>query len=458
MKFKDVMYRMIKIFFIILMCAIISYSALAYTEISSCGAYNIVDDIAVIQLDNVNITASPCLELSMSNSTIYCDRDIIGNWNVFAYISMMNNSIIQDCNMSSFIQGFLIPDSYYVVGYTENNIFRNIHMTSISSALFGFDIRAEYGQFMNHTEFYDNYVESCYDNQAFSFYASGMDDLYIHDNIFNGTYSGIIDYYSTNIEISNNDFISGTIFGILLTGVYRPILRDNYIEGYAVCGIGLNAVTQAYLYNNRNDLQTGLDGNLKFCLGEYESTIDSLSSYNLGWFTKDYTDTITTYSDELSLYNLSNSYDVVFNDSNYELVYNASKSYFIFPDCIPEWIKQPTSCIDGISLDEYYDDNDCNLMTGLPVTNNTYQYCYLTTHQTMPEDYLILGILFLLLVISLACAVTVHEGFFGLCAVITGLMMSVFIMYDYPPLLMIPLGLMTLLFVVMWIVINKVRR
>lgn len=128
--------------------------------------------------------------------------------------------------------------------------------------------------------------------------------------------------------------------------------------------------------------------------------------------------------------------------------------------CTNNWIKTPQPCLTGIRLVNYYDDNNCTIKYNIPISNGTYEDCNTVIYnQTVySEDVTILIILFLFLIISLICAIFVHEGFFGLCALILSIMMWTFINYKYPTMLMYISIFMIILFAVMWIVIGRIKR
>jgi hypothetical protein len=126
--------------------------------------------------------------------------------------------------------------------------------------------------------------------------------------------------------------------------------------------------------------------------------------------------------------------------------------------CYPNWILSDTPCLNNVNLIMYDDANNCNSTLNIPINNNTYDGCVIHTQVTWSDDIIILVLLFLFLIISTVCAITIHEGFFGLNALIIGLMLSIFIMYDYPKILLIFTPIIILAFVIMWITINKIKR
>jgi hypothetical protein len=196
--------------------------------------------------------------------------------------------------------------------------------------------------------------------------------------LINGSYSGIIEYYLTNSKISYNTIIGGTIYGIGLIGMTNAIISNNDIISFYICGISLNGATNILFYNNRNGIENFEMTIPKFCMGEYESSINSLSTYNLGWFPRDYNSVLITNLNENSYYNISKSYNVIYEDPNYIMIANKSKSYFIYPVCQQNWIKQVEPCINSVSLINYIDENDCELYSNLPINNNTNENCQST--------------------------------------------------------------------------------
>jgi parallel beta-helix repeat protein len=427
-------------------------------DITSCGSYSINDETAYINITVFDI--NPCLELSINNATLTCSDNILGTYEVFAYISKLNNSIIENCNLSTFLQGFLIPNAYYVAEYTSDNIIRNVSIDTFSSGGFGFDIESSLGQYMNNISFYNNHLYMSYDNTALSLYGDGITNVNIHDNTLSATYSGIASYYTSNLTINNNIIDSGTIFGIYILGVSNPVISNNNISDYAVCGIALDGVSNALLYNNDNEVDILDLVNIKFCMGENPSSIDIFSSYNRGWFPDNRFVTNTYSVDDNSFYNLSNSYDVYFEYENntYHMERNLTKSYFINPECIENWIKDVNPCINTVRLISYHDTSLCNSLNNLPSDNSTNEYCNITQQTVYDESILILGILAFFILVALVCAIFVHEAFFGLTALLFGLVMSIFIYYDYPQILTYVCIFMILMFSVMWIVVHKVRR
>lgn len=353
-------------------------------NITSCGIYERNNTIGFIDLIVDN---SPCLELRLNNATMSCSNSINGTGGVFAYIKYMNNSIIENCVLDGFLQGFLIPDGYYDTLYSENNIFRNISIKNLDSGAFGFDIRSMYNQVMNHTEFYNNYIENSYSNTAIVFYGDGMDYFNVHDNFINGSYTGVSAYYTNNLIIENNIINGGTIYGLFLVGLNNPIINNNTINNFAICSMGLNGVSNAIFNNNSNDINNFEMTISKFCIGEYPSTINNLSNYNLGWFPKDKNSNMIGSINETSYYNKSNSQDVYYDDnlSVYYFIHNATKSYFIFPECQENFKKEINPCINGVSLISYKDLNKCETYFTLNIDNNSNENCIITYNNLETE-------------------------------------------------------------------------
>jgi hypothetical protein len=207
-----------------------------------------------------------------------------------------------------------------------------------------------------------------------------------------------------------------------------------------------------------NDMQTLEMTIPKFCIGENPSTINPLSSYNLGWFPKDYTDIYIVNIDENSYYNISNSYDVVYDDPNYIFVENNTKYYFIFPECPQDWIKEVEPCIDGVRLISYRDVNYCNSYSTIPSDNSTNEYCGINEENNSSEELLAIIIICFFIVIAMIGGIAIHEGFFGLVALLLALLMTIFIYYHYSAILIVASGFMILLFAIMWIVIGRHKR
>lgn len=381
--------------FIILFIALSGY-AFAY-DITACGYYTLENTDAIIS--NLTVDASPCFELWMNNVTLRCDEDIYGTGGTFAYIKYMNNSIIEGCNIDGFLLGILIPDGYYDAIYSENNIFRNISIQNIDSSAFGFDIRTSYSQMMNNTVFYNNYVNNAYANQAFSFYGDGMDNFNINNNMIINSYNGIIAYYLTNAEISNNIINGGTIYGISLIGMTNTYVSNNNIANIAICGISLNGASNITFYSNLNSIDNLGMGYAQFCMGEYESTINPISSYNLGWFPTNPSITLITAISDLSYYNISKSYDVIYEDPNYIMVFNNTKSYFIYPACQENWVKQVMPCFNSIKLINYTDTNSCLTQNNVPIDSGAYEECQISTNIRLDSSQW-LPLVFFLMIIS----------------------------------------------------------
>lgn len=128
--------------------------------------------------------------------------------------------------------------------------------------------------------------------------------------------------------------------------------------------------------------------------------------------------------------------------------------------CTNNWVKQVKPCIVDTKIIEYSDINNCSIQYNLPITNGTYEACQnvIYTQNTYQNDYVILIVLAFFLIIALICAIFVHEGFFGLCALILSLILLVFVTYAYDNILIYITLFMILLFGVMWVVIHKIKR
>jgi hypothetical protein len=126
--------------------------------------------------------------------------------------------------------------------------------------------------------------------------------------------------------------------------------------------------------------------------------------------------------------------------------------------CVEYWSKNINPCVNGVTLIEYTDMNNCNTTALLPITNNTNDYCMSYVQKEYGEDIIILSILFLFMIVSTILAISVHEAFFGLNALLVGLMIVVFIQYDYPTILYIASAVIIIAFTIMWVIMNKMRR
>lgn len=128
--------------------------------------------------------------------------------------------------------------------------------------------------------------------------------------------------------------------------------------------------------------------------------------------------------------------------------------------CENSYTKSVQPCIANTKIINYTDTNHCNERLNVPTDEGTYESCSTITYtqKVYPTDIIILAILFLFLIISLVCAIFVHEGFFGMCALLLAVMFAIFLEYDYPDVLNYVVVFMILLFVVMWIVIGRMKR
>lgn len=136
-------------------------------------------------------------------------------------------------------------------------------------------------------------------------------------------------------------------------------------------------------------------------------------------------------------------------------------SLYTFFLCKNTYAKSVQPCVSNTRLISYYDTSQCDsIVDSVPADNNTYESCVEIVYQqkVFEEDKWILLVLAFFLLISLIGGIMVHEAFFGLCSLLLALGFAVFIYYDYPQILMFADIFMILIFVVMWIVIHKVRR
>jgi hypothetical protein len=387
------------------------------SEINSCGYYSLNDNNITVNITNVNET--PCLRLNLNNVKMACLNNITGSGTeIFSTIEYMNNSIIQDCNINNFLQMFLIPENTFI-GVGENNIFRNINMYQMSSAGFGFDIRTGYNQALNHTEISDINIYNSVDNYAVSMYGDGIEDIFIHDiNIYN-SYSGMFFGLTKELFIDNYYFDSGTIYGLYLYGTNNANIENTEIKNIPWCTINVDYAYDTLFLNVVNDINDVALFSVKYCSGEGTSSINPSSSYNTGWFPRDYTQNYFTSINDLSLYNLTNSYDVISD----VLVRNHTKSYFIYPNCLTNWIKQSTACINGVRLIEYKDSNTCDSTANIPLSNNTNEECTTKIEFTGSTDLYVILIFALFFITFFILALKVLPQFFivdGLLILILG--------------------------------------
>lgn len=149
--------------------------------------------------------------------------------------------------------------------------------------------------------------------------------------------------------------------------------------------------------------------------------------------------------------------NIICNTTN--CVYGVSNQFFL---CENNFQQSPQPCVGGLKQIVYYDANDCDtfIVSDMPANNGSYTDCisYVYNKTVYDDDIIIIGLLIILLIVSLVCAISVHEGFFGLCALITGLLLATFITYDYPQILSYLMIFMILLFSIMWIIIYKHKR
>ncbi len=126
--------------------------------------------------------------------------------------------------------------------------------------------------------------------------------------------------------------------------------------------------------------------------------------------------------------------------------------------CYPSWNQNVMPCVNGVKQVLYVDNNICNSTENLPVNNGTNEYCSITVNNNLSQEYIILIVLGIFLVISLIGGILLHEVFFGLCALITVAIGYTFLQYHEPMILIIIVTLMTLMFVVMEIIITTTKR
>lgn len=126
--------------------------------------------------------------------------------------------------------------------------------------------------------------------------------------------------------------------------------------------------------------------------------------------------------------------------------------------CENSYVKTTQPCIDNVKLIVWTDSNHCDEWLDFPaVTNNTYENCtsILYTQTVFTDDILLLGLLFLFLIIAMVMGIAVHPAFFGLCSLLTSLMIIVFINFDYPHISIYAGAFMTLLFAIIWYIVAK---
>jgi hypothetical protein len=158
-----------------------------------------------------------------------------------------------------------------------------------------------------------------------------------------------------------------------LYGINDASIENSELKNVPNCMINVDYSYNTYFSNVINDINDKSLYAVKYCSGEGDSSINSNSSYNLGWFPNDYTLGNLRNINELSLYNRTHSYDVI----DGILVHNNTKSYFILPQCISNWIKQIEPCVNGVSRINYLDNNYCESIITLPELNDTNEVCSL---------------------------------------------------------------------------------
>lgn len=125
--------------------------------------------------------------------------------------------------------------------------------------------------------------------------------------------------------------------------------------------------------------------------------------------------------------------------------------------CVENWVQNNTQCLADTYYINYVDVNSCGTTFQLPLDDGNSVSC-LTMHPNLSDDVLTILILFFMLIISTICAITVHEAFFGVNALITALLFVTFIMYDYPNILLYLTPILIIVFSGMWIIISRVKR
>lgn len=167
-------------------------------------------------------------------------------------------------------------------------------------------------------------------------------------------------------------------------------------------------------------------------------------------------------------YNYTNLTSSVLNEGTYFLKITACDNLGFcdaatscdFTVCVNDWTRTSQPCVVEARLVTYYDAHSCNQALDVPLDNGTYEVC--TSIQqikfTLQDDYLILIILAFFYLVSTACAITIHEAFFGLDALLIGCMWITFIAYDYPQILFFVTPFLVLVHVGMWILVSRAKR
>lgn len=171
--------------------------------------------------------------------------------------------------------------------------------------------------------------------------------------------------------------------------------------------------------------------------------------------------TLNTFTWNSSVWNpeLSVGYYQFRVASNNNIGQNDSYSC-IFYVCENSWSRTTQPCVSDTRLISYTDVNNCNEALNVPANNGTYESCHAVTYvqNSWSEDVLLLIILFFFLVISTVCAVTIHEAFFGVNALLTTIIWVVFRYYNYPQMTTLICAVMIASFSVMWVIVHKVKN
>lgn len=128
-----------------------------------------------------------------------------------------------------------------------------------------------------------------------------------------------------------------------------------------------------------------------------------------------------------------------------------------FNICQNIWVKDTNACLSGVRTITYSDSEHCSSAYGVPADNGTIEECTSIVYQqqVFQQDEIVLMILAFFLIISTVCAITVHEAFFGLNALLMGLIMTVFIYYGYDTISIIACVFMIIVFSGAWILVGR---
>jgi hypothetical protein len=131
--------------------------------------------------------------------------------------------------------------------------------------------------------------------------------------------------------------------------------------------------------------------------------------------------------------------------------------------CINTWSLLPTPCVDGIKTKIYYDSAYCDERYDFPLDNGTYIECstppsIVNNTYSFSDDQKILLVLLVFLILCLVGGITVHEAFFGGCALITALILTTFLIYAYPTILIYASIFLIMIFSGMWVLVARVKR